>query len=84
MEHNITDLTAALFKNDYKEKDSQPDYVGKVSNKDKEPVYRLSAWLNESKSGKKYMSIRFSDLPDAKPKPRVEEDSLNGGDDIPF
>jgi len=82
MTHEITDLTAALFKNDYKEKDSQPDYVGKVSTKDKEPAYRISAWLNESKSGKTYMSIRFSDLPDQKPK--VESDPFEGGNDVPF
>jgi len=52
------DNTGAIFKNDYKKTDSQPDYKGKclVDGKEKE----VAMWLNESKAGKKYFSVKFS------------------------
>ena len=61
MEFKITDMRAVLFKNDYKKKDSQPDYVGKVNINNTEEIAKLAAWLKESKNGKKYLSIAFSD-----------------------
>lgn len=83
MKYDIKDLSAALFKNDYKERDNQPDYVGKVSHK-KEPVYRIAAWLNESRNGKPYLSIKFSDFPDAQNQHQLPTDPFEGGDDVPF
>ena len=52
------DNTGAIFKNDYKKTDSQPDYKGKclVDGKEKE----VAMWLNQSKAGKKYFSVKFS------------------------
>ena len=45
-----------LFKNTNKKTDNHPDYNGKiVLSNGKE--YFLSAWINESKSGQKYMSL---------------------------
>lgn len=85
MSIDITDLTAALFKNDYKEKDSQPDFVGKVSHKEtKEQLYRISAWKNKSKEGKAYLSLRFSELNIDKPKPSATPDTSFVDDDINF
>jgi len=45
----------ALFKNDKKEKPSQPDYKGSINVAGVD--YWLSAWLNTAKSGAKYMSL---------------------------
>jgi uncharacterized protein (DUF736 family) len=52
------DNTGVIFKNDYKEKDSQPDYKGKalIDGVEKE----IALWINESKNGKKYFSAAFS------------------------
>lgn len=53
------DNTGAIFKNDYKKTDQHPDYKGKamVDGQMKD----VSAWLNESKNGTKYLSIKFSE-----------------------
>ncbi len=55
----------ALFKNEKKENESQPDYTGNINVKGTEQ--RISAWLNTSKSGIKYLSIKCSD-----PMPRED------------
>lgn len=48
----------ALFKNDRKQKDTQPDYTG---NTDIEGVeYRVSAWIKKSKSGQAFMSLAYT------------------------
>ena len=52
------DNSGALFRNDRKEKDTQPDYTGECRIEGVE--YRLSAWLNESKNGKKYMGLKLT------------------------
>ncbi len=77
------DNTGAIFKNDFKKTETQPDYKGKclVDGKEKE----IAMWLNESKAGKKYFSVKFS-LPyqaeveqGGYQKPKQEEES-----DLPF
>jgi uncharacterized protein (DUF736 family) len=45
----------ALFKNDDKESDNHPDYKGNINVGGKE--FYLSAWIKQSKAGKKYMSL---------------------------
>lgn len=47
-----------LFKNTDKKSDKHPDYTGSatIDNEDK----YMSAWINESKSGKTYLKISFS------------------------
>lgn len=47
----------SLFKNDRKEKDSQPDYNGTCQIEGVE--YYMNAWVKESKAGKKYFSFSF-------------------------
>tara|TARA_R110000772_G_scaffold48391_2_gene110488 strand:+ start:2140 stop:2385 length:246 start_codon:yes stop_codon:yes gene_type:complete len=52
------DNTGAIFKNDFKKSEQQPDYKGKamINGEMKE----IAMWLNESKAGKKYFSVKFS------------------------
>lgn len=52
------DNTGAIFKNDRKESDSHPDYKGHAMIDGSE--YWISVWINESKAGKKYMSVKFN------------------------
>lgn len=49
--------TGSLFKNDRREKDSQPHAKGSALIDGIE--YWISAWTNESKSGEKYQSLKF-------------------------
>ncbi len=45
-----------LFKNTNKKTDNHPDYNGKIVLANGKEYY-LSAWINESKNGQKYMSL---------------------------
>lgn len=52
------DNSGVLFRNTNKKTDKHPDYTGecKVDGTD----YRLSAWVNTSKTGSSYMSVAFT------------------------
>ena len=74
-----------LFKNDRKEKETQPDYTGKITLGGKEK--RLAAWLKDGQRGK-FMSLQVSDFqeqaqsaPQAQPQAVLNDDF---SDDIPF
>ena len=70
----------SLFKNKKKEKDTQPDYTGQVDVDD--TLYNISAWLNEGKSGKKFLKLQVS-IP--KPKENKKEDKKPLDlDELPF
>lgn len=45
----------ALFKNDRKDKETQPDYTGSIRLNGAD--FQLAAWLKTAKSGKKFMSV---------------------------
>lgn len=49
----------ALFKNDNKKKETQPDYKGNaiINGEQKQ----ISAWINTSAKGLKYMSLTFEE-----------------------
>jgi hypothetical protein len=49
--------TGSLFKNDRKESDTHADYKGSALINGVE--HWLDAWINESSSGAKYMSLKF-------------------------
>ena len=51
--------TGVLFKNDFKKTEKQPHYKGSCFIKGEK--MEISAWLNESKDGKKYMGLQFSE-----------------------
>ena len=77
--------TGALFKNDYKEREGQPDYKGPFTGPNGEPQ-EVAAWLNESKGGKKYMKVEVRDKrekSEPKPEPAAQPDEPYN-DPIPF
>ena len=51
----------ALFKNNKKEKDTHPDYVGDFTNEAGEK-FRLAAWLRETNGGNKFFSGMVSEF----------------------
>ena len=51
--------SGALFKNHKKEKDTHPDYKGECVADGKD--YWLSAWVNESKKGIQYLSLKLNE-----------------------
>ncbi len=50
----------ALFKNDQKSRDNQPDYTGKVNVEGAD--YKIAGWIKESKAGNTYLSLKISDV----------------------
>jgi uncharacterized protein (DUF736 family) len=74
MEYDNTNR-GAIFKNDRKEKDTHPDYRGKINvdGVDKE----ISLWVKQSKDGKSFFSASISEpyvkTESAPPKPIADE-----------
>ena len=77
-------MTGALFKNDKKETEKHPEYKGSCEIGGTE--YWLSAWLNTSSKGVKYMSLKFKAKDDAPKQDAPAQD--NGADfdsnEVPF
>jgi len=48
----------SLFKNDKREKESQPQYKGTAKDPDGREMW-VSAWVEETKAGGKYFSLSF-------------------------
>lgn len=71
--------SASLFRNDRKDKDTQPDYKGDGLINGVE-VW-LSAWINETSAGKKYFGIRFEEKEQQTANQAAAQDF---DDDIPF
>ena len=69
----------ALFKNDRKTSDNQPDYKGSI-NVGGTDMW-LSAWIKEGKSGQKFMSLSVTPKD---PAPQQEASPAPQSDDIPF
>lgn len=51
--------TGALFKNKKKLNDRHPDYTGTATVNGQK--LSISAWINESNAGEKYMSLKFEE-----------------------
>ena len=68
--------SGSLFVNDKGDNPRRPDYTGDANIGG--TLYRLSAWVNESKNGNKYLSVKFTEKDDAPPvssgpEPRDDE-----------
>jgi len=75
--------TGAIFKNDKKTAENQPDYKGKVNVNGAD--MEVALWLKESKTGTKYFGATFQE-PYVKPavlSPPAEPFKLED-DDLPF
>jgi len=71
-------MSGALFRNEKKTTESHPDYKGSCEVDGVE--YWISSWINISKAGQKYMSLKFQ------PKEDVAEatKTFDADDSIPF
>ena len=76
------DNSGALFKNDRKEQEKQPDYKGSLTVNGAE--YWISAWLNESKSGQKYMGLKVNLKEQQQAPAAPKNDAVEFDDDVPF
>lgn len=73
--------TGQLFKNEKPQNENSPPYTGKVNIGGS--MYYQSAWVGETKNGKKYFNQKFTPMDDSKstqkPQPKsydVDEDSI--------
>jgi len=75
------DNTGALFANDKREKETQPNAKGSAMIDGVE--YWVSAWTNTSSKGTKYQSIKFERKSDKFDNtPELQAEGLQ--DDVPF
>ena len=70
----------ALFKNNKRTHDKQPEYTGSVEVNNVE--YYLSAWVKESKNGQKFFSLSFT--PKDQPQGEPVTQNVSVDDQIPF
>lgn len=75
-----------LFRDEKRTNDRAPEYTGTINIMGKE--YKLSAWIKESKAGKKFFSLSVTspNLAPKKEEKPVEplETTMFEGDDLPF
>jgi uncharacterized protein (DUF736 family) len=75
--------TGAIFKNDKKTADNQPDYRGKINVEGKE--LEISLWVRTSQSGVKYMSAAIKEpyvAPAPAPVLQNTTDKIKAADDF--
>jgi hypothetical protein len=73
--------SGVLFKNDRKEKESQPDFTGKINVGGTE--YQLAAWVKEGQKGKFY-SLRVSEKNQQTTQKPQQTQQPDFDDSIPF
>lgn len=73
--------SGAIFKNEHKKTDSQPDYKGKVVVNNKE--MEIALWVKTSAKGMNYLSANFSE-PYIKPGEPQTKEHGDANDDLPF
>jgi len=75
--------TGALFSNaDNKKTEKHPDYTGTALVNGK--TMSMAAWINESKAGKKYMSLKFDDFKPKSDGAREYTTTAPSNAEIPF
>lgn len=57
MAYEQKDNSGSLFRNDRKEQENHPDHTGTCKIQGRE--YYISAWIRETKTGKKFFSLAF-------------------------
>ena len=62
MAYETKEKAGALFENEGKEKDNQPDYTGNFKLDGK--MWRIAGWARKSTSGKVYLSLAISEPQD--------------------
>lgn len=84
--------SGALFRNNYKDKDTHPDYKGKGEYSDGEP-FEIAGWVKKDKNGNDYISflisepynVNSSEKKEVVPQGKaVYEQSQTIDDDLPF
>ena len=80
MPYEHKENSASLFKEEDKKNENGPDYTGDGLIEGKR--LRLAAWINESKGGKKYLSIQFSEPRERQEQPASKDTDLK--EDVPF
>lgn len=75
--------SGAIFKNDRKQNDRQPDMTGSINVAGVD--YYISAWTKQSGQGKKFLSLAVTakDEPKQAPVKQVEDIDFDA-DDLPF
>ena len=80
-EYEQKDMTGSLFDNDKGDNQNRPDMRGSVTIEGTK--YSISAWKNESKAGRKYVSLKVSEWQDRPAQTNgAAQKSLD--DEIPF
>lgn len=87
MAYEQKNLTGSLFKNDRKETDTHPDYKGSALLNGVE--HWMDAWINTSKDGVKYMSLKFKPKDGNAPRQTSQgyapaASDLDLSDEVPF
>ena len=83
MAYEMKDNSMSLLKNGYKEEgDNKPDYTGNAMIGGK--LRSIGAWITESKSGNKYMSLKFSDFKPKSDESREYTTTAPDNAEIPF
>jgi hypothetical protein len=84
MSYEQKDNQGSLFKNERKAEPAHADYNGSIRVEGKD--YWLNCWVNESKNGKKYMSlsVKRKDGTAARPEPSGKVAPLMDDSEIPF
>lgn len=78
MSYEMKEASGSLFKNDRKQSDSHPDYTGTLLLNGVK--YRISGWVNETKSGQKYLGLKVKEMEEST-EPVRATDATN---DLPF
>jgi|AntDeeMinimDraft_6_1070357.scaffolds.fasta_scaffold02140_4 uncharacterized protein (DUF736 family) len=74
--------SGALFVNERKEKDTHPDFTGRINVEGKD--YWVSSWLKVSKAGKKFMSLAVNPIEPKSAKGNEQASFDDFDKDIPF
>lgn len=75
--------SGAIFKNDKKQKETHPDYRGKINVEGKE--FEIALWLKESAKGMKYFSVGISQPYTPEQPAQIQQAPIStNDDDLPF